>query len=1106
MIQKRLNVRLLLATFVPLTVVILVVMVVHGFQNERHAHRLRTQADEAEQQGQLDRAAVCLGRYLSFAPDDNAALIHYGELRQKLAVTPEERWQVVTVYSRAIGREPGRHDLRRRVVTLALDLGQLAIVREQLDVLLQAAPEDPELHELLARCREAEGDLGGAADACKESIKIAPQRLEGYQRLARLYQYRLDRPQDAADVIDDMVKANGERFEAFLERSRWRSHLEDLDGAAEDMAQALRLGSEEATVRLAAAELERRQGHVEAAREHLQEGLKKHPREAALYRQMAVLEIEQGRTEQALTCLRQGLEAAPEDTDLLYLLNEVQIEYGDPKAAEESIQRIRRKGGPAGLADYLDGRLLCRRGRWEQAVKVLEETAARSGLSSFVATRLQLCLALCQEHLGDAERQQAALAQVAEADPGSTAASLARGWALLARGQHAEALEQFRRVTRQPQPPPAAWLALGRLLLQHNQALPPSQRSWDELNETLNRAAEAGAVAVPLALLRADVLLARGRAADARSTLETTLSHHPKQAILWIALARLALRQGDPALAERLLKDGEGAVGDRIEVRLARVELWEWRQGAEARRALRGLEKGLERFTAEEGLHLLVRLAEGHFRNGRYREGERLCRLLSTQTMPDQGTALLVLDLALEGGHDTLLNHVLADLRQREGSDGTWWRYGEASRCLARAGRGDGAARERARGLLAEIDKLRPGWARAALLEGQLRDLEGAPAQALAAYQRAFEGGEQRPSVAHRLVSLLVGSDKMAEADAVIRRFELHTPVQADLARLAAEVALRRKEPDRAAVFARRAVPPEAPDFRQQLWLGQVLALAGQPREAERALRQALRMEPSRPEVWVGLTDLLGRTGRADEAQTVIADMEKQLPAARVPLVRALCYETLGWTDRADRDYRAALKQSPEDGLTLQRAASFCLRLEQTRRAEVLLRRMLLPTVYLPSGNRAWARRQLALILAASGEKGYQEAQSLLAANRQRGASVTDERAEAFVSALLPGKRAEALARVEKTLTRQPLSSDEQLRLARLYEAEGQSMKASKYLLDLLELDPKNPEYVVCYIQNLLSQGEKSEARLWMTRLEKVEHDTPRVKALRELVTGEETR
>jgi tetratricopeptide (TPR) repeat protein len=1089
--QKRLNVRLLLATFVPLMLGSIAVVVVHGFQSERHARTLRTQADEAEQQGQLERAATCLGRYLVFAPDDNAALVHYGELRQKRAVTPEERWHVVTVFSRAVGREPRRHDLRRRLVLLALDLGQLALVREHLDVLLQTFPEDAELQELLARSRESEGDLGAAADAYRAAITRAPHRLEAYQRLARLYQYRLDRPQDAARVLDEMVQANGDRFEAFLERSRWRSQLADLDGAAQDMAQALRLAPGEAVVRVAAAELERRQGHIDAARAHLRAGTKQHPTNAELHRQLALLEIEQGRPDEALACLRRGLQNMPDETDLLYLLNEVLIEHGDVQAAAEIVQRIRRKGEPAGLADYLDGRLLCRRGRWEEAVKVLEETASHPGLSPFVATRLQLCLAVCQEHLGDVERQRAALAQAVEAGPGSMAAALARGWALLSRGQHTEALEQFRQLTRQPQPPPAAWLALGRLLLQRNQALPPRERNWEEVDETLYRAAEAGVVAVPLALLRADVLLARQLTAEAKRTLEKTLGRYPKQAILWIALARLANQQGKPDLAERLLKEGQDEIGDHLDLRLGRMELWETRQGPEARKALRRLEEGLERFTAEERVRLLARLAEGHFRAGRYREGDRLCRVLSTRSIPDQGSALHLLDLAL------------AELRQREGAEGTWWRYGEASRCLARAGRGDGTALKRARTLLAEIEKRRPGWSRAALLEGELRDLEGATARALDAYRRAFEGGEQKAGLAYRLVSLLLGTGKIAEADGVIRRWELHTPVHGDLARLAAEVALHRKEPDRAAAFARGAVPATATDYRQQLWLGQVMILAGQPRAAERALRAALRLEPSRPEVWVGLVALLGRTDRADEAHTVITDMEKRLPANRVPLVRALCHEALGWTERADRDYRAALAQTPDDGLTLQRAASFCLRLEQTRRAEALLRRMLLPSVRLPKGNRAWARRQLALICAAKGEAGYREAQSLLAANRQAGATVADERAEAFLSALQPGKRAEALNRVEKTLDTQPLSADEQLRLARLYEAEGQPMKASRHLLDLLEQDPKNPEYLVCYIQNQLHLGEKSEARLWLVRLEKVEPDSPRVQALRALVTEE---
>ena len=88
------------------------------------------------------------------------------------------------------------------------------------------------------------------------------------------------------------------------------------------------------------------------------------------------------------------------------------------------------------------------------------------------------------------------------------------------------------------------WLLIGRTLLQRNRALPPNQRSWEEIERALLRAEQNEALRVPTALLRAEVRLAQGKPDEARKELEQARDRQPEQPVLWTALATLAARPG----------------------------------------------------------------------------------------------------------------------------------------------------------------------------------------------------------------------------------------------------------------------------------------------------------------------------------------------------------------------------------------------------------------------------------------------------------------------------------------------------------------------------------------------------------------------------------
>src|SRR5262249_30646707 len=201
-----------------------------------------------------------------------------------------------------------------------------------------------------------------------------------------------------------------------------------------------------------------------------------------------------------------------------------------------------------------------------------------------------------------------------------------------------------------------------------------------------------------------------------------------------------------------------------------------------------------------------------------------------------------------------------------------------------------------------------------------------------------------------------------------VQRLQKRTLVAAKLQRLAADISLRNEDIGRAVELAQEAVSAESRDYRDHLWLGQILAASGKmPREAEQRLRRALALADNVPETWVALVRFLGATDRGREAEALMAQARTRLPAAQLPLVLAECHEALGQMDQARAQYQAALKAQPENVLVLRSVAAHHLRANRFHAAEPQLRATRGGRVEASEADMDWARHHLALVLAAQG-------------------------------------------------------------------------------------------------------------------------------------------
>ncbi len=1097
--RRKLNRKLLVRLLAVLAVLITGGHFLHGYQVRRHADLWLRQAGAAREHGDLGSRLEYLSRYLAFRPDDTDALLDYGLALEHLGPSFRTRWQALAIVEQVHLRRPNSLEVRRHLVRLTLGLGRLAEAQVHLKELLAASPENGDLEYLLGRCREGTGDYAGAAAWYEKAIRHAPTQIAAYERLADVLQHRLQETTRAAEVLDHMVAANEQSFQAHLIRARFARVRQAPEQMAPDIARARQLAPDNPEVLQAVAELASLQGKPEEAQGFLRQGLTAHPRHAGLYLALAELEVQDHRLDDAVACLRRGLAVLPKQTDLLHALADLLLRQNQREQAAEVIARLARAGSPLARAGYWEARLRMHDRQWTEAARLLEQARVPLAVTPDWLKPVELALGQCAEQLGDRDRQLAAYRRAVALDPASAPARHGLGITLLEAGRVSEAVGELWQLVRLPGAPPDAWIALARACVLRNRQLAPERRDWQEVDRALEQATHRAGESVPVLLVRAEALAARGQLERARELLEQARDRQPEQVALWTALARLAEGRGDLSSAGRILDDAHRRLGDGIALRRERLHYLERSGGVRLRQDLLELERGLDKFPVLEKDGLLWELAEAHSRHGDLAEAERIAKYLAEQQPHDLRCRVLLIDLALQSGHEADLERLLADVRRIEGEDGAQWRLGEAARLLLRARQGDRQGLIRARAYLAEAARRRPDWARIPLMEAVVDELDGNQERAIQDYQRAQDLGDRQPAVARRLAQLLYERRRYGEADRALHGLENQATLRGPFGKLAAEIALANQDFGRAVDIARRVVAPSARDYRARLWLAHILEAAGRRTEAEETLRATVRQAGAVPETWVALVRLLAAAGQPARADAVIQEMRHHLPPEKISLTLALCDEALGRAEQAAAQYQAALTQCPDEVLVLEKAAAFYLRTEARAKAEPLLRRLL--TSALASEEQlAWARRELAIVLAAQGtDAAYREALALVSSDgNEHRESVDDRRARARVLATRPERRREALALLEGTRTAQPLTSEGQRLLAELYETAGARAKARDQWLNLLGTAGQRPEYIAAYVQTLLRWGEVGEAQRWFARLEQIEPQSPRSIALKE--------
>ena len=276
---RRLNVRLFLLLFGLLTAGAIGVHFLHAFQVDRQANEIKLRAEKSLEAGRLADAIREFTLYLSLDPDDTDALATLGLLLEQDAVSARDRMRVFLMFERVLVQNPGRADIRSRLVDVSMKLGRYDIAlghlaRLDADLLAKVAQElearrsgdradgDPRPFEILlasssaenvflgARCYDALSRYDEAAQLYLKVIDLANSEVEYYERLVELLIRHADKlPRELLSEIDPLHREDVDaatlpellmdvviekcepKHKAFLARARFRMQQRQIAAA-----------------------------------------------------------------------------------------------------------------------------------------------------------------------------------------------------------------------------------------------------------------------------------------------------------------------------------------------------------------------------------------------------------------------------------------------------------------------------------------------------------------------------------------------------------------------------------------------------------------------------------------------------------------------------------------------------------------------------------------------------------------------------------------------------------------------------------------------------------------------------------------------------------
>ncbi|WP_442483419.1 tetratricopeptide repeat protein [Aeoliella sp. SH292] len=1098
------------------------------WQMTNNAADMLDQATAAEQKGDHLEAVKQLNNYLGFRPDDDEARVRQAKLYVLLAQKSLDAGEIREfngfrgAVSNVLFKYPGETELREDYVDL---LGtrpdvMAAFAKEQLghvEALLKSKPDDVGLLTKQAQCHAVLQEPAKSAEVLEKLVgydretkkfsdeaALAPNDIDAYRMLIRT-QFQLNRRDQAKAVAEQMLRRNPDSAQAHLAMGQYYNTIDQGEGSREDhgaeaiaaMQKAYELDPKDSSVLLALAAEALGNRDFETAQKYLEEGLASGTDNRVFYSGLAGLEREKGDTKAALEQIERGLEKVDEKQRPYLLIDKIDIQIDEKNltGAENSIKELEKQiDFKLPQVEFQEARILAAREDWLPATRALEEVRPKLAEDRRLRLQLDLLLSLAYQKVGSPEKALPILEQLAREFPKNPlidqqlAALNARVKGETTPGQSV-AGDFPQRLTEEIRKPEAEqdWVAFDKYVTK-----------WAEENKRSE---------VQLMLLRAQVMVARKKYAEAREILRTAFDMAKDDLNVRRAAARLVAVDPErgPEDAMKLLDLTVQQFGDQWQLRLDRADLIVAMNKETMAQDLLALTEGIDDWEQSHKIELWKGIATRLGRVGKRDESEDAWKKIAELNPNDLPTLMQVFDMALMRNDDEDMQAAQKKVLELVGTKkDANWAFTEAARKFVQY-RNEPNNEQLKKEILALVNTSlaeRPDWSDPYILRAAMAVNDRDYIAALADYKEGFARGRGNAQALAQYVRLLAAQGSFAEAAKELEQFDPAINV-ALVGELYPQILLQTGKFRDAAEAADRLAAAGAENGPLQLWYGQFMqgmsTIATAPEDLRKqcqekagvALAKAVELQGDSPAPWLAhITNLL-TSGKAAEAEEALRQAQLVLEEDQQPLLLARCYENMGrWFD-AEGLYRLAYEQNPDADNVARQLATFYLSQryplgDGPQKAVPLINEILKDFAADPESvsrdNATWARRTAAQMLAAT--RDYQnllQAEKLLASNSVNGALAVDDKIQmaTILSARPePVSRNKAIKLLEEVRAQQPLPPELDLKLGQLYFAVGNWPKSRDHMESVITKYPEAPVIRDAYIRMLVTRGGPEDLRI----------------------------
>jgi len=1153
----------LLAVLAIVTATSAVVFFVHGFQVRRNAGALVRLARSKQQEGNSEEAMGLFARYLAYKPADAEAQADFArliiEFAEKPTATKDDRGYAYRVLETAVRKNPDDIALRKRLAEWMLRFGRFGDANQELAVLrgriaaalpensAAAAVDGDAIEVMRVRALAGAGEYEEAAAVAaaiigfdirsKAFIAEAEPKTDEHAReasvlLANLLTTRLNSPDSAAVVLEQLTTANPEDVTAWLTLAGWRQSRGDLAKATAAFRTAAMIEPDNPNVLFADLELSISERRLDVAEQIATKARTLFPDDERAYRGVASVALQRQDFDTAVTVLREGLAEQPGQPSLLRMLADVLLQANRLEEAEETIETfVTFQGDKRPALGLLQARLLMARKRWLSAQQKLEAVRPLVAESDDLTRQVDLLLGQCHEMLGQFDEQLAANQRVLLGDYHSLAARLGVATALAASGKPDAARAELEAVAASLPPErlsqlPQVWYPLIQFRIADQMKRKPADRDWSQIDRFLDNLDQSRGVSdIQIAMLRADLLVRQGDSPAAFNILRKLVDANPSNVQARAALTLLTLRDEGPTAARSLLDAAPADIADDLQLLVIRTQVAARAPAAESAAELGRLEQKAIALPTEQAVRLLSTIAAVHRSLGYPDQAERIWRDALTKAPDNLSICMALFELACESGDVEKAQIGAEEIRRLTGPTSAQSRVSAAATLLLRVrvshAKAAAAASlasnvaesavlspaeneqlDAAKNLLIEAENDRPGWPQIQQLFAEIASMRGDTATAIERLQRATRMGPANPTIIRQLVSLFYIANRLEEAQQALAL--VGPDGLGGLERLTAEIDLRTGEFDDAVAVAERALAGNRRNTAGDLlWFGQLMARAGKADRALEVLQQAVDADPHLPDARTALFLTQFAVGQTRAAEQTLEKGAEILAPPQRQIFLAQGHEMFRRIDDAERSFREAIAAAPGNPAAMRGLAAFLIRQGRLTAAREQLQKIIAAKADDTATRQAtiWARRTLADLTAQTGN--YQDIERALAllddnATLDGHTSAEDVTLQITILAARPEPDSwrRALALIDKLSSLQPLSTAQRTKKAELLERLGQWSECRKELLSIGSAPNTPPTFQALLIEKLIAHDDLNAARMWLKTLADRVPDSPMVTAI----------